>query len=146
MKNLFLIAALVISLAVNAKPIMTNLSAGEADSTLDNLTIASVVTETDAFCTLIKQGNFEAVKGMIEAGADINKKSVGMTPLMYAARQNRVEIAKLLIANGANLKVKSKRGYTALKYAEMSKAHDAYKIISDELKALKVKKKGRRAV
>lgn len=146
MKNLFLTAILLVGLAVNAKPITTNLSAGEADSTLDNLTIASVVTETDTFCTLIKQGNFEAVKGMIEAGADVNKKSIGMTPLMYAARQNRVEIVKLLIANGAELKVKSSKGFTALKYAEMSKAHDAAQIISDELKALKEKKKSKRAV
>ena len=139
MKNLFLAAALVIGLAVNANPIAT-------DSTSDNLAIATIVTETDAFCTLIKQGNFEAVKGMIEAGADVNKKSVGMTPLMYAARQNRVEIVKLLIANGADLKAKSNKGYTALKYAEMSKAHDTAQIISDELKALKTKKKGKRVV
>jgi len=139
MKNLFLAAALVIGLAVNANPIAT-------DSTSDNLAITTIVTETDAFCTLIKQGNFEAVKGMIEAGADVNKKSVGMTPLMYAARQNRVEIVKLLIANGADLKAKSNKGYTALKYAEMSKAHDTAQIISDELKALKTKKKGKRVV
>jgi ankyrin repeat protein len=146
MKNLFLTAILLVGLAVNAKPITTNLSTNVVDSTLDNLTIMTIVTETDTFCTLIKQGNFEAVKDMIEAGADVNKKSVGLTPLMYAARQNRVEITKLLIANGADLKVKSKRGYTALKYAEMSKAHDTFQIISDELKALKAKKKGRRVV
>jgi len=136
MKNLFLTVILLVGLAVNAEPITIN-------STLDNLTVTKIVTETDAFCTLIKQGNFEAVKGMIEAGADVNKKSVGMTPLMYAARQNRVEITKLLITNGADLNVKSSRGYTALKYAEMSKAHDTAQIISDELKA---KKKNRRAV
>ena len=124
MKNLFLIAALLLGLAVNATPIANN------STVEDNLTITTIVTETDAFCTLIKQGNFEAVKGMIEAGADINKKSLGMTPLMYAARQNRVEIVKLLIANGADLNVRSDRGYTALKYAKMSKAWDAYNIIS----------------
>ena len=139
MKNLFLAAALVVGLAVNANPITT-------DSTSDNLTIATVVTEADSFCMLIKQGNFEAVKGMIEAGVNVNKKSLGMTPLMYAARQNRVEILKLLIANGADLKTKSKNGYTALKYAKMSKAHDAVQIISDELLALKTKKKGKRVV
>ncbi|MDX5585294.1 MAG: ankyrin repeat domain-containing protein [Aureibaculum sp.] len=139
MKNLFLAAALVVGLAVNANPITT-------DSTSDNLTIATVVTEADSFCMLIKQGNFEAVKGMIEAGVNVNKKSLGMTPLMYAARQNRVEIVKLLIANGADLKTKSKKGHTALKYAEMSKAHDAVQIISDELLALKTKKKGKRIV
>ncbi len=145
MKNLFLAAILVAGLAVNATPITTNQSISEAVSTFADLANTTIVTETDAFCTLIKQGNFEAVKGMIEAGADVNKKSVGMTPLMYAARQNRVEILKLLIANGANLKVKSNRGYSALKYAELSKAHDTFQIISDELKVQKQKKKSRRA-
>ena len=124
MKNLFLTAALLLGLAVNATPFANN------STVEDTITITTIVTETDAFCTLIKQGNFEAVKGMIEAGADINKKSLGMTPLMYAARQNRVEIVKLLIANGADLKAKSDRGYSAKEYAEMSKAWDAYNIIS----------------
>ena len=123
MKNLFLIAALTLGLVVSANPILTN-------SGTNNLTTVKTVTETDALCTLIKKGNFDAVKGMIEAGADINKKSLGMTPLMYAARQNRVEIVKLLIANGADIKATSDKGYTALKYAKMSKAWDAYNIIS----------------
>jgi ankyrin repeat protein len=52
---------------------------------------------------------------------------------MYAARQNKVDITKILIANGANLKAKSDRGYSAKEYAEMSKAWDTYKVISDEL-------------
>ncbi len=134
MKNLFLTTALIIGLVVNAKSINTI-------DTFENLTVIETVTEVDAFCKLIQQGNFEAVKGMIEAGTDINKKSVEMTPVMYAARHNKVEILKLLIANGADLKVKSKRGYSALKYAEMSKAHDTFKILSEELK-----KKGKRIV
>ena len=126
MKNLFLITALMIGLALNAKPLVTN-------SSTENLTVIKKVTEIDAFCKLIQQGNFEAVKGMIEAGMDVNKKSLGMTPLMYAARQNREDITKLLIANGADLKAKSDRGYSAKEYAEMSKAWDTYMIISDEL-------------
>ena len=139
MKNLLLTTALVIGLVVNAEPVITN-------STFENLTVIESVAEVDAFCKLIQKGNFEAVKGMIEAGTDINKKSVGMTPLMYAARHNKVEILKLLIANGADLKVKSSRGYSALKYAEMSKAHETFQIISDELKALKTKRKSKRFV
>ena len=140
MKNLFLTAALLLGLAVNATPIVNN------STEEDNFTITTIVTETDAFCTLIKQGNFEAVKGMVEAGADINKKSKGMTPLMYASRYNRVEIVNYLIANGADLKIKSNKGYTALKYAKISKAHDTYKIISDTLEARKSNKKRKRIV
>ena len=134
MKNLFLTAALLLGLAVNATPIANN------STVEDNLTITTIVTETDALCKLIQQGNFEAVKGLIVAGADINKKSIGMTPLMYAARYNKVEIVKYLIANGADLKIKSNKGYTALKYAKISKAHDTYKIISGALEARKSQK------
>jgi len=123
MKNLVLIVVLVFGLALNANPLNTNSSSG-------NLTVTRTVTELDAFCKLIQKGNYEAVKGMIEAGVDINKKSVGMTPLMFAARQNRVKIVKLLISSGADIKAKSDKGYTALKYAKMSKAWDAYNIIS----------------
>ena len=90
-------------------------------------------TEVNTFCKLITKGDIEAVKSMITAGTDINQKSVGMTPLMYAARYNRVEIVGLLIIHGADLKTKSNRGFTALEYAEMSKANDTYKIISDTL-------------
>lgn len=126
MKNLFLIVALVFGLAINANPLNTS-------STSKNLTTTKSVTELDAFCKLIQQGNFEAVKSMIEAGVNINKKSIGMTPLMFAARQNRVKIVKLLLANGADINAKSDKGYTALKYAKMSKAWDAYKIISGKL-------------
>jgi len=146
MKNVFLTVILFVGLAVNAKPITTNQSTSKADLTLDNLIVTTIITETDAFCTLIKLGNYEAVKDMIKAGADVNKKSVGLTPLMYAARQNRVKIVKLLITHGANIKAKSDRGYTALKYAKMSKAHDAAQLISEELKVLKAKKKNGRAI
>ncbi|RPD91252.1 ankyrin repeat domain-containing protein [Aureibaculum marinum] len=101
-------------------------------------------TNVDAFCKLITTGDYKAVKSMIEAGVDIDKKSVGMTPLMYAARYNRVDVVKLLIANGANLKAKSDKGYTALKYAKISKAHDTYKIIEEALKSQKAERKAKR--
>lgn len=85
------------------------------------------------FCKLIRAGNFEAVKAMVENGTDINRKSTGLTPLMFAARYNKTDIVKLLIDKGAKLKVKSDNGFTALEYAKMSKAHDAYKLIASAL-------------
>lgn len=138
MKNLILSSVLVFGLAVNATPITSNF--------LVESTNYEVVfnTEVSTFCKLITEGNFEAVNSMIVAGTDINKKSIGMTPLMYAARYNRVEIVKLLIANGADLKIKSNKGYTALRYAKISKAHDTYKVISEALDAKKKKRKRRK--
>ncbi|MDE0535561.1 ankyrin repeat domain-containing protein [Tenacibaculum sp. L6] len=89
--------------------------------------------DVSTFCKLIRAGNFEAVKAMADNGTDINRKSVGLTPLMFAARYNKADIVQLLIDSGAKLKVKSERGYTALEYAKMSKAHEAYKIIAAAL-------------
>ena len=79
--------------------------------------------EVSPFCKLIKMGNYEAVKALIEAGEDVNKKSFGLTPLMFAARYNK-----------AKLSIKSDIGkITALEMAKRSKAHDAYNIIKKSL-------------
>ncbi|WP_369048224.1 ankyrin repeat domain-containing protein [Tenacibaculum sp. UWU-22] len=86
------------------------------------------------FCKLITTGNYAVVKVMIENGTDINKKSTGLTPLMFAARYNRAKIAQLLIDNGAKLTVKSDNGYTAIEYAKMSKANDALAVLKKALK------------
>ena len=94
------------------------------------------------FCKLIQMGDYDTVKSLIEDGIDVNKKSTGLTPLMFAARHNKVEITRLLIANGAKLKVKSdKKGFTALKWAEVSKAKEAYAVIKIALEEQKVKKR-----
>jgi len=57
----------------------------------------------NSFCAAIAKGDIETVKKLINLGEDVNRKSNGMTPLMYAARYNRVEILELLISKGANL-------------------------------------------
>lgn len=77
------------------------------------------------FCMSIVKGDFETVKKLIALGADVNEKSNGMTPAMYAAKYNKVEILKLLVESGADLKLKSEQGFKALKYAELSNAKDA---------------------
>ncbi|APU09327.1 hypothetical protein A5M85_03210 [Cellulophaga lytica] len=79
----------------------------------------------------VVKGNFDTTKKFLEFGSDINQKSgtMGMTPLMYAARYNKVELMKLLVANGANVKAKSKIGVTALKYAKAANAHAAVKYL-----------------
>ena len=57
----------------------------------------------------IIKGDFETAKKLIDMGADINAKSNGLTPVMYAAKYNRTDILKLLIAKGANLKSKDSK-------------------------------------
>ncbi len=99
-----------------------------------------IVTNVNSFCKLIQMGDYDTVKTLIEEGVDVNQKSTGLTPLMFAARHNRADIAILLIEHGANLKAKSDKGYTALKYAQLSNASDVYEVIEKALETKKHKK------
>ena len=101
-----------------------------------NVTFASTVNSSKAkvevttytgtpLCVAIMKGDTESVKKFIEYGADVNESSNGMTPLMIAARFNKVEIISLLISKGARVDDKDEKGFTALKYAELSKATEA---------------------
>ncbi|MBU3027372.1 ankyrin repeat domain-containing protein [Zobellia galactanivorans] len=89
--------------------------------------------EVNSFCKAIMQGDFDTVKKLIELGEDVNQKSLGMTPAIFAARYNRAEILELLIANGASLKIKSDKGYSIKKYAELSNAVDALRVIDSAM-------------
>ena len=90
--------------------------------------------EVNPFCKLIQKGDYEAVAALIKAGENVNKKSTGLTPLMFAARHNKAKIAELLIKSGAKLKSKSDKGkLTALEIAERAKAKDSYKVIKEAL-------------
>jgi ankyrin repeat protein len=77
----------------------------------------------------ISKGDLEAVKKFVEYGADINELSNGMSPLMIAARYNKVEIIKYLLSKGANLNKKDENGFTALKHAELSNANEAIQLL-----------------
>jgi ankyrin repeat protein len=79
----------------------------------------------------ISKGDIETVKKFIEYGANVNQISEDMTPLMIAARSNKVEIMKILLENGARPKDKNERGYTALKYAQLSNATEAIAILKE---------------
>jgi len=83
----------------------------------------------------ISKGDVDTVKKLLEYGASVNEKSNGLTPVMIAARYNQVEILKLLIGKGADLKAKDEKGITALKYAEASNAKDAAIVLKDALNA-----------
>lgn len=128
MKKTLIISAIALSFSVatlNAETITTN-NSYEVESIEDY--------GVNSFCTAIAKGDIETVKKLIKLGENVNAKSKGMTPVMYAAKYNRVEILKVLIANGAKLNVRSDKGMTALKYAEKSKAVDSYTFIKKTLK------------
>ena len=96
--------------------------------------IAEASFEVNPFCKAIMTGDIDMVKKLIDLGEDVNQKSLGMTPAIYAARYNKAEILELLIDSGANLKTKSDKGYTAKKYAEMSNATAALEVIETAMK------------
>lgn len=108
-------------------------SASSFQSKMSHNFITVAEYKVSPFCASIAKGDFETVKKLIELGTDINEKSNGMTPAMYAARYNRTEILKLLISKGVDLKEKSHQGITALKYAELSNANEAAEIIKEVL-------------
>ena len=106
-------------------------------ATTDNLNVDNYNVETvfkvNSFCISIAKGDIETVKKLLSIGEDVNQKSDGMTPLMYAAKYNRTEILELLIEKGADLKAKSDKEMTALKFAEIHGAKDAYQILEKAL-------------
>ncbi|PXX26780.1 ankyrin repeat protein [Arenibacter sp. ARW7G5Y1] len=89
--------------------------------------------DLSSFCKAIIKGDLETVKRLIELGEDVNQKSLGKTPAIFAARYNKVEILELLIANGADLKIKCDNGYNAKKHAELSNATEALEVINASL-------------
>jgi len=76
-------------------------------------------------------GDIETVKNLIKYGTDLNKLSRDMSPLMLAARFNKFEIIKILLANGANPSLENEKGFKALHYAEYAKANEAIAILKN---------------
>ncbi len=70
---------------------------------------------------------------MIALGEDVSQKSLGMTPAIFAARYSKAEILRLLTENGADISIRSDKGYSITKYAESAKAKDALMVINAEL-------------
>ncbi|AUS04437.1 ankyrin repeat domain-containing protein [Pseudotamlana carrageenivorans] len=133
MKKSIIISAIALSFSI-----------GGAHATTEPLHLKNNRVEAyfkvNSFCVSIALGDYETVKKLIDRGANVNAKSHGMTPAMYAAKYNRVEILQLLIENGAKLKTKCDKGKTASEYAELHGAHDTKAVIEEHLESKKRKK------
>jgi len=99
-------------------------------------TVSTVTTSTEIvnygnspLCNAILKGDLATVKKFVEYGTDVNEMSNGLTPLMLAARYNKVEIIKYLVEKGADKQIKDERGNTAMKYAENSKSLEALEFL-----------------
>ena len=84
----------------------------------------------NSLCKAIIAGNYDMVAQLIEMGEDINQKSLGKTPAMYAARYNKAEILSLLIEKGADLSLKSdQEKQTAEEFAINSNAKETIEVL-----------------
>lgn len=134
MKKTIITTALALCVSV------ISVNASNSDYSTINNSTSEYFFKVNSFCVSIAKGDFDTVKKLIERGADVNEKSNGMTPAMYAAKFNRVDILKLLIEEGANLKLRSTgKNYTAVKFAEMHGADEAAALIKETLKKKKKK-------
>ncbi|MGC6430117.1 MAG: ankyrin repeat domain-containing protein [Jejuia sp.] len=123
------------TIIISAIALCVSVSTINASTSFENNNPQTVqkITEVNPFCISIAKGDIETVKKLINLGENVNAKSNGLTPAMYAAKYNRCDILKLLISNGAKLKVKSDKGMTALKYAEIHKAENAEAVLKEAL-------------
>jgi len=126
MKNYILTAALAFGLIANANTMDERILPSNSDNT-----IITITRDVSPFCQSISKNDIETVKKLIKMGENVNKFSGGKSPLMYAARYNRVEMIKLLVEKGADIKRKDRRGDTALVYAERSGATDAEALLRE---------------
>ena len=122
-KTIFMIA-----LIVGASFTTANATENSNNETTNKVEVTSIV-KVNPFCIAIAKGDFDTVKRMIQFGENVNKRSNGKTPLMYAARYNRVKIASLLLENGAKLNPEDENGQTAIDYAKLAKAKEVQKVL-----------------
>jgi len=126
MKNYILTAALAFGLIASANSIEGN----NLQNDLQKNTETSIV-DVSPFCQSISKNDIETVKKLIKMGVSVNKFSGGKSPLMYAARYNRIEIIKLLVEKGADIRAVDKQGTSVTQYAERSGAVEAYELLKE---------------
>lgn len=75
-------------------------------------------------------GDCEAIRTLIEAGADINARGeTGFTPLHCATEQNRTEAVALLLSLGAEI-VQDSNGHTPIELADLLERKEIIEILS----------------
>ncbi|NAY92465.1 ankyrin repeat domain-containing protein [Muricauda sp. JGD-17] len=123
----------MLSLVAICMLVVTGVQAAEIELSA-NSESTTVSVEPNALCKAVMQGDVDTVKKLIESGEDVNRRSLGMAPIHFAARYNQAEILELLIENGAKLNKRCSKGYTAKKHAEMSNATESLAVIETAMK------------
>lgn len=87
-------------------------------------------SELNSFCKAIMKGDIDTVRKLINLGEDVNQKSFGMTPAIFAARYNKAEILELLIENGADIRIRCNKGWSIEKHAKLSNARAVLEVLN----------------
>jgi ankyrin repeat protein len=75
---------------------------------------------SDGFTPLdqaVGEGHNDIIDFLIQSGIDVNQRTVNGTALHTACAYGKLDVVKKLIGNGANVRIKDKRGWTARSYA-----------------------------
>ena len=71
-----------------------------------------------SFIAAIQTNNTEAVRALLDKGADVNEPAyTSKTPLHYASHSRNMEILKFILSKGADLEARTEQGFTPLGYA-----------------------------
>ncbi|MDA6072596.1 ankyrin repeat domain-containing protein [Flavobacterium sp. AC] len=126
MKKSLIILAMVLAISTNASE-ASNLKLSVKDQTNYRAYAYAGSPLHYAVC----EGDIENVKKLIKYGVNVNLLSNDMSPLMLAARFNKFEIIRILLANGADPSMENEKGYKALKFAEFAKASESIAILEN---------------
>jgi excisionase family DNA binding protein len=78
----------------------------------------------------VDEGDFAALKSLIDSGADVNARSSdGWTPLMLATIKGHTEMVEALLKNGADSNARNRKGWTALMFAVSMSDADTIRIL-----------------
>ena len=80
------------------------------------------------------------VKYLIDAGVNVNQRTTNGTALHTACAYGHMDIVKLLVRNGADLKIKDDNGKTPRHYAKYYNRLDLVKLIDKRVKTDKLSK------
>ena len=79
------------------------------------------------------EGDVEAVRGILNAGVDVNAEDMwGNTALYWAARNGRVAVVQLLVAEGAEVNAEDNHGYTPLIWAVKGRHLDIVQLLLEK--------------
>lgn len=77
-----------------------------------------------------EMGDVDVLRLLLARGARVDARTgMSVTPLMLAARDNRVEAVRFLLQNGADVNAHDERGFTPLSFAKASHRTDHSRVI-----------------